>query len=68
MEKMLFKYKIFNIITIRGEKQNKDYEGFSFKIYNQSFRSRVAKKTQKWQKEYFIDFSALDNLDKINIF
>lgn len=138
---------------IREEKQNEDYEGFSFKINNQSFRSRLAKKTpkkkgyfvafweknvdnknqaypyvkfldkliiviidgenrglfvfprsilrdkkilktenqkgkmairvyptwelnlndgakktQKWQKEYFIDFSTLDNLDNINIF
>lgn len=40
---------------IREEKQNKDYEGFSFKINNQSFRSRLAKKTPK-KKGYFVAF------------
>ena len=37
------------------EKQNEDYEGMTFTINNQSFRSRLAKKTPT-KKGYFVVF------------
>ena len=41
--------------NISYEKQNEDYEGMTFKINNQSFRSRLAKKTPT-KKGYFVVF------------
>ena len=41
--------------NISYEKQNEDYEGMTFIINNQSFRSRLAKKTPT-KKGYFVVF------------
>lgn len=41
--------------NISYEKQNEDYEGMTFTIDNQSFRSRLAKKTPT-KKGYFVVF------------
>lgn len=41
--------------NISYEKQNEDYEGMTFTINNQSFRSRLAKKTPT-KKGYFVVF------------
>ncbi|MDT2847812.1 MepB family protein [Vagococcus carniphilus] len=50
--------------NISYEKQNEDYEGMTFTINNQSFRSRLAKKTPT-KKGYFVVFWEKDE-DNIN--
>ncbi|MDT2814385.1 MepB family protein [Vagococcus carniphilus] len=50
--------------NISYEKQNEDYEGMTFTINNQLFRSRLAKKTPT-KKGYFVVFWEKDE-DNIN--
>ena len=50
--------------NISYEKQNEDYEGMTFTINNQSFRSRLAKKTPT-KKGYFVVYWEKDE-DNIN--
>lgn len=52
---LLQKLTPIQLENISYEKQNEDYEGMTFTINNQSFRSRLAKKTPT-KKGYFVVF------------
>ncbi|GMA07441.1 hypothetical protein GCM10025886_05920 [Tetragenococcus halophilus subsp. flandriensis] len=55
LEKFFFSIFKLEINDFKEEKQNREYEGFTFSINEQLFRSRLARKTPK-KKEHFVAF------------
>ncbi len=55
LENFIFSPFNLEIDDFKEEKQNREYEGFTFSINEQLFRSRLARKTPK-KKGYFVAF------------
>lgn len=57
----------FSVERIKQETQNAAYEGCTFSIHHQTFRSRLAKKTPKKQG-YFVVFWEKDETNKNQVY